>query len=83
MEKHEEYSVLITGENGRRGTGTVFYRKPSEFFYILTCAHVVYGADTVKIHLLVADKKGNVEAFPITATKDQINYSPIVNYEDD
>lgn len=69
MEKHEEDSVLITGEKGRRGTGTLFYRKPSEFFYVLTCAHVVYGAETVKINILVADKKDTIKNYEVTATK--------------
>lgn len=77
MEKHEVYSVLITGEKGRRGTGTLFYRKPSEFFYVLTCAHVVYGAETVKINILVADKKDTIKNYEVTATKEQFYYSPI------
>ena len=58
MERHEVYSVLITDENGKRGTGTLFYTEGSDSFYVLTCAHVIYTAQSVTIHVLIPTDSG-------------------------
>lgn len=42
MRQYEAYSVLITDEKGKRGTGTLFYAENAASFYVLTCAHVIY-----------------------------------------
>lgn len=39
MRQYEAYSVLITDEKGKRGTGTLFYAENAASFYVLTCAH--------------------------------------------
>lgn len=76
MKQHEAYSVLITDERGRRGTGTLFYAEGSSFFYILTCAHVIYTSETVTIHVLIATDDGPEEQ-TIIAEKSQFHFSPI------
>ena len=76
MEQHEAYSVLITDESGRQGTGTLFYSEGSSYFYILTCAHVVYTSEAVTIHLLISTD-GDPEERIITAEKPQFHFSPI------
>lgn len=73
MEQYEAYSVYI--ENGKgTGSGTLFYEKNSDNFYVLTCAHVIYKSESVKIHILLED--GSKEEV-FTANKDQFHYSPI------
>lgn len=75
MKQHEAYSVLITDvEKGKRGTGTLFYTEGSEQFYVLTCAHVIYTSDAVKLHLLIPSEE---ESRELTAVKDQFHFSPI------
>ena len=76
MEQHEAYSVLITDERGKRGTGTLFYAKGSSYFYVLTCAHVIYTSDAVKIHLLIPTDT-DPEERDISAGKTQFHFSPI------
>ena len=76
MEKHEAYSVLITDDKGRRGTGTLFYSGGSRSFYVLTCAHVIYTSEKVMIHILIPTS-GDPKQKTVTATKDQFHFSPI------
>ena len=66
MEQHEAYSVLITDESGRQGTGTLFYSEGSSYFYILTCAHAVYTSEAVTIYLLIStDGDPEYREFPV------------------
>ena len=76
MKAHEAYSVLITDEKGRRGTGTLFYTEGSRFFYVLTCAHVLYTTESVSLHILIPTA-GDPEEKTVTATKAQFRFSPI------
>lgn len=76
MEKYEGYSVLITDNKGGRGTGILFYLEGSNFFYILTCAHVIYTAESVSIHILIPTTIDPKEEI-ITAVKSQFHFSPI------
>lgn len=77
MKKHEGYSVLITDEDkGRRGTGTLFYSEESDFFYILTCAHVIYTSENVKIQILLSTE-GDPEERTVIVGKDKFHFSPI------
>lgn len=76
MEKHEAYSVLITDDKGRRGTGTLFYAASSHFFYVLTCAHVIYNAQSVTIHILIPTDRDPVER-SVLVGKEQFHFSPI------
>lgn len=76
MEKHEAYSVLITDDKGRRGTGTLFYSEGLRSFYVLTCAHVIYTSERVLIHILIPTT-GDPEEKTVTATKAQFHFSPI------
>ena len=76
MEKYQTYSVLITDEKGRRGTGTLFYKKEYNSFYIFTCAHVIYTSNTVTVNIL----KNNIdrhEKFSIEIDKSHFHFSPI------
>lgn len=77
MKQHERYSVLITDENGRRGTGTLFYTEGSESFYVLTCAHVIYTSQEVTIHVLLSDDKEE----QVEITRDSFHFSPIDKVE--
>lgn len=75
MKQHETYSVLITDEEkGKRGTGTLFYTEGSEHFYVLTCAHVIYTSDAVKLQILIQGEDDSIE---LTAGKTQFHFSPI------
>lgn len=76
MEKHEAYSVLITGDKGRRGTGTLFYTESAHSFYVLTSAHVIYTAQSVTIHILIPTDRDPVER-SVVAGKEQFHFSPI------
>lgn len=76
MEKHEAYSVLITDDKGRRGTGTLFYTEGSQTFYVLTCAHVIYLSEYVDLHLLIATAHDPEEKV-VRAYKRQFHFSPI------
>lgn len=77
MKKHEGYSVLITDDDkNRRGTGTLFYSEGSDFFYVLTCAHVIYTSENVRIQILLPTE-GDPEETTVIATKDQFHFSPI------
>ena len=76
MDKYQTYSVLITDEKGRRGTGTLFYKKEYNSFYIFTCAHVIYTSNKVTIRILL--KTANkVEEFSIEIDKTHFHFSPI------
>ena len=78
MERYEEYSVLITDdEKEKRGTGTLFYLEGSDAFYILTCAHVIYTAEKVSIHMLIWNTEGDPKEEVVIATKEQFHFSPI------
>lgn len=76
MEKYDAYSVLITDEKGKRGTGTLFYTEGLRFFYIFTCAHVIYTSEAVDIHILIPGAEHPEERI-IKAYKEQFHYSPI------
>lgn len=76
MEKHEAYSVLITDDRGKRGTGTLFYTEGSDSFYVLTCAHVIYTSEKVTICILIQTSGDPVER-KIEAKKEQFHFSPI------
>lgn len=76
MEQHEAYSVLITDERGKRGTGTLFYTEGSSYFYVLTCAHVIYTSEAVTIHLLIPTD-GVLTERAVRAGKIQFHFSPI------
>lgn len=76
MEKYEAYSVLITDDKRRRGTGTLFYTEGSRFFYVLTCAHVIYTSEVVDIHILIPAAGGPEERI-VKAHRGQFHYSPI------
>lgn len=76
MEQHEAYSVLITDNKGKRGTGNLFYTEGSESFYVLTCAHVIYTAQSVTVHILIPTDSG-AEEQTLTANKNQFHFSPI------
>ncbi len=76
MEQHEAYSALITDDKGRRGTGTLFYTEGSDFFYVLTCAHVIYTSERVSIHILIPTD-GDPEERIVRADKNQFHFSPI------
>lgn len=76
MEQHEAYSVLITDDRGRRGTGTLFYTAGSRYFYVLTCAHVIYTSDVVTIHILILTDS-DPEERTVRAEKKQFHFSPI------
>lgn len=76
MEKHEAYSVLIIDNNGRRGTGTLFYTKGASSFFIFTCAHVIYTSKEVRIHILIPNGS-NLEERVVVANRNQFHFSPI------
>ena len=76
MDRHEAYSVMVTDDKGRRGTGTLFYTANSDFFYILTCAHVIYTSEKVTIHILIPTG-GDPEEKTVHADKNQFHFSPI------
>lgn len=73
MKIHEKYSVLITDDNGKRGTGTLFYTEGSMFFYVLTCAHVIYTSQAVTVHIVLSDEKEE----SVRVTRDHFRFSPI------
>lgn len=77
MDTHERYSVLITNTDGRRGSGTLYYTKGASNFYILTCAHVIYGASNVTIHILTESDNGDPKEYTVDASSEQFHYSPI------
>lgn len=77
MDKHEAYSVLITDNNGRRGTGTLFYEGGSAHFYILTCAHVIYGATEAQISILVDAGDDDPKEYVTVVSNDHFHYSPV------
>lgn len=79
MDRHEAYSVFIENDKGKTGSGTLFYTKNSDKFYVLTCAHVIYKSESVKIHILSADGS---EGDPIIAGKSLFHYSPINEVEE-
>lgn len=76
MKLHEAYSVLITDDKGKRGTGTLFFPQGSAFFYVFTCAHVIYASEAVSIHILILCD-GDPEERIIRADKSQFYFSPI------
>ena len=76
MKQHEAYSVLIRDEKGKRGTGTLFYTEGFVSFYILTCAHVIYTAQSVTIHILIPTD-GDPEERAVIANRNQFHFSPI------
>lgn len=79
MKIQEAYSVLITTDKGKRGTGTLFYAEGSEYFYVLTCAHVIFTSQKVFIHLLEFHEAEPVE-WNVEAERDQFYFSPIDQY---
>ena len=76
MKLHEAYSVLIADDKGKRGTGTLFFPNGSIFFYVFTCAHVIYTSEAVSIHMLIP-VDGAPEERIIRADKSQFYFSPI------
>ena len=80
MDKYELYSVMITDEKHRRGSGVLFYSKGADYFYVLTCAHVIYLSDIISIHLLI-DTPNSPNEEIVEAKKDQFYYSPIDKVE--
>lgn len=76
METYESYSVLLTGQKGKRGTGTLLYTAGSDVFFILTCAHVIYTLSEVDIHILIPTGR-DPEERTITAFREQFHFSPI------
>ncbi|MDC7286919.1 serine protease [Blautia schinkii] len=77
MEKYEGYSVLITDTKSRRGTGTLFYMEGDKHFYVFTCAHVIYGAKSVQIEMLVDVSGRDPEKFVVQVASNHFYYSPI------
>lgn len=78
METYESYSVMITdGQSGRTGTGTLFYAGGSQYFYVLTCAHVIYLAEAVDIHMLYTTEDGKTRDVSVSAGKDRFHFSPL------
>lgn len=73
MEQYEKYSVLITDDKGKRGTGTLFYTKGSTSFYVLTCAHVIYTSQAVTIHIVLSDDREE----SVRVTQEHFHFSPI------
>lgn len=61
MRQYEAYSVLITDEKGKRGTGTLFYAENAASFYVLTCAHVIYTSHQINIQILIPAAGGPKE----------------------
>lgn len=76
MREHEALSVLITDNKGTRGTGTLFYTEGSDYFYVLTCAHVIYLSEAVDIHILVKDDDGIGERI-VKVDKGNFHFSPL------
>lgn len=76
MKKHEAYSVLITGDKGNRGTGTLFYQEGSSFFYVFTCAHVIYLSESVTINIIIS-LDDIINDYKVDVTKDRFRFSPI------
>lgn len=75
MKVHEFYSVLITDDKkGKRGTGTLFYTAGSDHFYVLTCAHVIYTSESVKLSILIPSEDYSKE---IQVDKSHFHFSPI------
>ena len=58
MRQHETYSVLITDDKGKRGTGTLFYAEDAASFYVLTCTHVIYTSHQINIQILIPAEGG-------------------------
>lgn len=76
MRQYEAYSVLITDEKGKRGTGTLFYAENAASFYVLTCAHVIYTSHQINIQILIPAAGGPKEE-SIVVSRDHFRFSPI------
>lgn len=76
MRQHETYSVLITDDKGKRGTGTLFYAEDAASFYVLTCAHVIYTSHQINIQILIPAEGGPKEE-SIVVSRDHFRFSPI------
>lgn len=78
----EEYSVLISDKDRKKqGTGTLFYQKNSEYFYVFTCAHVLDYLPEIHIRIL-ADPRGEASAvWEVTVPAEHVAYSPIDEVE--
>lgn len=76
MRQHETYSVLITDDKGKRGTGTLFYAEDAASFYVLTCTHVIYTSHQINIQILIPAEGGPKEE-SIVVSRDHFRFSPI------
>ena len=76
MRQYEAYSVLITDDKGKRGTGTLFYAEDAASFYVLTCAHVIYTSHQINIQILIPAEGGPKEE-AIVVSRDHFRFSPI------
>lgn len=78
--KTRGYSVLVSNETSNdQGSGLLYYPGSGEQLYVFTCAHVVDGADKVRVSLLIpaAAEQGEYDVCHLTAPKEQIYFSPL------
>lgn len=78
MDKHESYSVRIHSDDGKFGTGVLFYSGGSRYFYVMTCAHVIHKCENADIRILV-DNKGNVEERVFKVNRENFRFSALDN----
>lgn len=77
MKEQERYSVLIYAEDtNKQGTGTLVYKQGSGYFYILTCAHVIYGAKCAEIRLLLPDGE-DAREYAVRVMEENFHFSPL------
>lgn len=73
-----KYSVFIAGQS-ESGSGVMYY-PGGEYFYVITCAHVVYGQKTLRISFLSDPSKDIVANTDIPVS--DVYYSPLYRHMD-
>lgn len=74
----EEYSVLILDKKEKKqGTGTLFYEKGSDRFYVFTCAHALDNLEEIHVRILTDPKGEEAQEWEAVALAAQVVYSPI------